>query len=131
MKDEMQESYFISADFFSYFDNVSPVMWKDPTILGVTALNENGVNSNQFYPCKDRRATYYLVHVFRRDIMSIGAWMITSDVWIRYDRKWCKYSMLQWIRKKEHRKGQACIIPQVNMIGGISSPRYRELFHSY
>ena len=31
-------------------------MWKDPTILGITAFNENGANSNKFLPCN-----YYFV----------------------------------------------------------------------
>ncbi|KNB46034.1 alpha-mannosyl-glycoprotein 2-beta-n-acetylglucosaminyltransferase-like protein [Blastocystis sp. subtype 4] len=102
----IEEQYLISADFFSYFDNISPVMWKDPTILGITAFNENGAKSNKFLP----------FHVFRSDFMSMGAWLLTSKVWIRYDRKWCPHSMLKWIRLKENRKDQACIIPQVHMI---------------
>ena len=42
----------VSADFFSYFDNISPVMWKDSSILSITALNEYPVKSSKSMPCK-------------------------------------------------------------------------------
>lgn len=32
----------MAPDFFSYFDNTAPLLWKDPTLFCISAWNDNG-----------------------------------------------------------------------------------------
>ena len=96
----------ISADFFSYFTEVSKKLDDDETLFTVSAWNDNG--QRQFV--KDSKALY------RTDVFPGLGWMMTSKLWEELGPQWPLAFWDEWLRKPEIRKDRSCIFPEMNRV---------------
>ncbi|GAB5354883.1 hypothetical protein AAMO2058_000157900 [Amorphochlora amoebiformis] len=91
-------------DFFDYFQATSKLFEKDPSIMCVSAWNENG----QAEFAKDSGTLH------RTDVFPDYAWMIDADFWREVKTDWPQHGDWKaWIRTRDKSKGRSCVIPEV------------------
>ena len=102
-----------------------PLLARDPTLLAVSAYNDNGKRS---LVDPDRHANRLL----RSDFFPGLGWMLSRRIWDdgRFDQKWPDAYWDDWLRESDQRKGRQVIRPEVSRTfhfgsrGGASSNQY-------
>eukprot|EP00397_Hematodinium_sp_SG-2012_P020870 GEMP01021529.1.p1 GENE.GEMP01021529.1~~GEMP01021529.1.p1 ORF type:complete len:470 (+),score=92.71 GEMP01021529.1:108-1517(+) len=100
----LEDDLKISDDFFDYFSAFLPVLQSDPTLLCVSAWNDNG------FPdvAVDHNMAY------RTDVFPGLGWMITKKVFDGIKDKWPEAYWDEYMRDPDVRQGRQCIRPEVN-----------------
>ena len=94
----------IAPDFFDYFSAAGGLLYEDPTLLCVSAWNDNG----------QRGKVLDAEKLYRSDFFPGLGWMMTSDLWSELRSKWPKGYWDDWLRLPENRRGRAIIRPEVS-----------------
>jgi len=68
----------IAPDFFNYFEATLPLLRQDPSIMCVSAWNDNG--KSQFISDPEK--------LYRSDFFPGLGWMMTKELWDELDEKW-------------------------------------------
>ncbi|KJE97045.1 mannoside acetylglucosaminyltransferase 1, variant 1 [Capsaspora owczarzaki ATCC 30864] len=104
----VEEDLEVSPDFLSYFSHTMPLMEMDPTVLCVSAWNDNGYKHVSQDPSM----------LYRTDFFPGLGWMLSRALWNEIMPKWppCCYgwSWDLWLREDSQRKGRQCIMPDVS-----------------
>lgn len=101
----LEEDLEIAPDFFVYFSATLPVLRGDPTLLCVSAYNDNGKAS----VVSDSE------RLLRTDMFPGLGWMLTRSLWLELGReRWARGYWDDWLREPQQRKGRACIRPEVS-----------------
>eukprot|EP00472_Partenskyella_glossopodia_P013304 CAMPEP_0197531380 /NCGR_PEP_ID=MMETSP1318-20131121/35375_1 /TAXON_ID=552666 /ORGANISM="Partenskyella glossopodia, Strain RCC365" /LENGTH=502 /DNA_ID=CAMNT_0043087573 /DNA_START=30 /DNA_END=1535 /DNA_ORIENTATION=+ len=108
----MDEYLDIAFDFFDYFQATASLLDSDPSIMCVSAWNENG----QADYAKDSGA------LLRTDIFPDFASMIDTDFWREIKSGWPATDWKQWLRNREGGKGSSCVIPEVCRVSARKKP---------
>ena len=96
----------ISPDFFQYFQSTMHLLLEDPTLICISAWNDNGKSSQI-----DVNAASLL---YRTDFFPGLGWMLTRKFWQELEPKWPKAFWDDWLRDESQRKGRSCIRPEVS-----------------
>ncbi|XP_019851894.1 PREDICTED: alpha-1,3-mannosyl-glycoprotein 2-beta-N-acetylglucosaminyltransferase-like, partial [Amphimedon queenslandica] len=96
----------VSSDFFTYMEATSPLLLSDPTLLCVSAWNDNGK--------KDLIDSSRNDLLYRSDFFPGLGWMLTADLWHELKPKWPSSYWDDWLRLNEQRKGRSCIRPEIS-----------------
>uniref|UniRef100_A0A8R1E352 Alpha-1,3-mannosyl-glycoprotein 2-beta-N-acetylglucosaminyltransferase n=1 Tax=Caenorhabditis japonica TaxID=281687 RepID=A0A8R1E352_CAEJA len=99
----------IAPDFFSYFSNTRYLLDMDPTLMCVTAWNDNGKPTTMDITDVTR--------LYRTDFLAGLGWMMTSRLWKEIGPKWPVMTWDDWLRNPLRRKGRQCIRPEVGRTG--------------
>jgi alpha-1,3-mannosyl-glycoprotein beta-1,2-N-acetylglucosaminyltransferase len=111
----------LAPDFFSYMKATYSLLLTDPSLMCVSAWNDNGkeplidVNRNDL--------------LYRTDFFPGLGWMLTADLWRELKPKWPASYWDDWLRKSEQRNGRSCIRPEISRSQtfgkvGISNGQY-------
>lgn len=100
----LEEDIEIAPDFFDYFKALSPILDNDPSLMCVSAWNDNGMK--QFV--QDPEALY------RSDFFPGLGWMMTRKFWNEVRSDWPLGFWDDWLREPQVRKGRACIRPEIS-----------------
>ena len=96
----------VAPDFFSYFTHTAPLLEADPTLLAVSAFNDNGQAAY--------RGAATALH--RSDFFPGLGWLLTRELWGELGSKWPNERGFwdDWLREPAQRKGRATIRPEVS-----------------
>ena len=100
IEDDME----IAPDFFNYFFSLAPLLHRDPSLLCVSAWNDNGMKPLVSDPEELRRTSVF---------PGLG-WMMTRALWEELKVKWPKGFWDDWLREPEQTRGRHCIHPAVS-----------------
>ena len=102
----LEEDIRVSTDFFAYFEAAAPLLESDPTLLCVSAFNDNGQDA---FP-GDPRALH------RSDFFPGLGWLLSRRLWDELGPKWPEARGFwdDWLRETPQRKGRASIRPEVS-----------------
>lgn len=94
----------VAPDFFDYFDALSPILDRDPTLFCVSAWNDNGkphlsLDSQQFH---------------RTDFFPGLGWMLTRSFWEEVEPMWPDSYWDDFLRSPAVTRGRQCIRPEVS-----------------
>lgn len=122
----------MAPDFFSYFDNTAPLLWKDSTLYCISAWNDNGQEGHVSEPgtlcfsfIDDYHHSSFLIiiphsslshsdRLYRSDFFPGLGWMMIKPVWEEYRTQWPPAYWDDWLRHPDRRHGRACIRPEVS-----------------
>uniref|UniRef100_A0A7S1UY43 alpha-1,3-mannosyl-glycoprotein 2-beta-N-acetylglucosaminyltransferase n=1 Tax=Grammatophora oceanica TaxID=210454 RepID=A0A7S1UY43_9STRA len=117
----LEEDLRIAPDFFSYMKATAPLLDSDPTLLAVSAFNDNGKKGL----VEDSR------RILRSDFFPGLGWMMTRDLWKReLATKWPDAFWDDWLREPAQRQGRHILRPEVSRTfhfgskGGASGNQY-------
>jgi hypothetical protein len=100
----LEEDLLVSVDFFHYMDYFEPFLATDPTLMCISAWNDNGFTGKVNDPTR-----VYRTHFFP----GLG-WLINKNIWTSIHDKWKIY----WddnIRNYEYKHdGRQCIYPEIS-----------------
>ena len=97
----LEEDIHISPDFFTYFEATSTILDEDPTLLAVSAYNDNG------HLVSDPN------RLLRSDFFPGLGWMMTRRLWVdELEAKWPSEFWDDWLREPDQRKGREVIRPE-------------------
>ncbi|ETO12620.1 mannoside acetylglucosaminyltransferase 1, partial [Reticulomyxa filosa] len=115
----LEDDLEVSCDFFDYFRHLTPVLHSDPTLLCVSAWNDNG----------QAPFVHNATVLYRTDVFPGLGWMLTSTMWKELAPKWPlafhetpfliikkKRFWDDWLREKAQTKDRSCIRPEVNRV---------------
>jgi len=102
----LEEDIEVSADFFDYFNATAWLLDQDPSLLCISAYNDNG----QGQYAGDPRAMH------RSDFFPGLGWLLSRRLWSELDAKWPEQHGFwdDWLREKPQRKDRASIRPEVS-----------------
>jgi alpha-1,3-mannosyl-glycoprotein beta-1,2-N-acetylglucosaminyltransferase len=101
----LEEDIDVAPDFFSYFKRLAPLLDTDPTLLCISAWNDNGM----------RAFVSDATQLYRSDFFPGLGWMITRKLWEEELRdKWPLGFWDDWLREPANRRGRNCIRPEIN-----------------
>jgi len=101
----LEEDLDISVDFFNYFAAMAPILDHDPSLLVVSAFNDNGIRGRVSDPTR----------VLRSDFFPGLGWMMTRRLWKdELETKWPSGYWDDWLREPEQRQGRHIIRPEVS-----------------
>jgi alpha-1,3-mannosyl-glycoprotein beta-1,2-N-acetylglucosaminyltransferase len=100
----LEEDLEISPDFFTYMAATQWLLWKDPTLMCVSAWNDNGSKKH----IKDHTKLY------RSNFFPGLGWMMRRELWNEWKHKWPPAYWDDWIREPQQRKERDCIRPEVS-----------------
>lgn len=96
----------ISPDFYEYFVATLPILRSDPSLLCVSAWNDNGKSGNI-----DENAADLL---YRTDFFPGLGWMLTKEIWAELSVKWARSYWDDWLREPQQRRDRSCIRPEIS-----------------
>ncbi|VEU37088.1 unnamed protein product [Pseudo-nitzschia multistriata] len=102
----LEEDIEVAPDFFSYMESTSTLLDTDPTLLAVSAFNDNG---HLKYGDPKR--------LLRSDFFPGLGWMMTRNLWTEeLQSKWPYKNGYwdDWLRETEQRKNRQIIRPEVS-----------------
>lgn len=102
IEDDME----IAPDFYEYFQRTRQIFDADPTLLCVSAWNDNGRR-----PLVGRSSQLY-----RSDCFPGLGWLLNRRVWNEMRDKWPKGFWDDWLREPQQRQGRSCIFPEINRV---------------
>jgi alpha-1,3-mannosyl-glycoprotein beta-1,2-N-acetylglucosaminyltransferase len=111
----LEEDLEIAPDFFNYFEAVTPLMNRDPSIYCVSAWNDHGQRGR----VKDNRALY------RTDVMPGLGWYLNSKIGLELAPKWPMTNWDDWMRLPGIKNGRSCIYPEVRACVGLCLAKTR------
>lgn len=117
----LEEDLHIAVDFFHYFAALAPILDGDPTLLAVSAFNDNGLQG------RVADAT----RVLRSDFFPGLGWMMTRRLWKEeLSLKWPRGYWDDWLREPDQRLGRHILRPEISRTyhfgtqGGASSNQF-------
>ena len=121
----LEEDLVIAPDFFELFAATKGLLDEDPSLLAVSAWNDNGRGS-----CVHRPDALY-----RSDFFPGLGWMMPLRIWDELGPIWPSAYWDDWLREPSRRKGRHTIRPEVCRtlhIGqrGVSNAQYSEFLNS-
>ncbi|PIO69688.1 GNT-I family protein [Teladorsagia circumcincta] len=105
----LEDDLDISIDFFEYFLATRYLLDRDPTLMCVSAWNDNGKAENI-----DREANTLL---YRSDFFPGLGWMMTSRLWRELQPKWPNGFWDDWLREPENRKMDMIVLTMCKTLG--------------
>ena len=102
LEDDME----LAPDFVDYFQAASGMFEKDPSVLCVSAWNDNGR--------KDLATDFRKLH--RTDCFPGLGWMLHRKLWEELRPNWPPLFWDDWMRLSYIRKRRSCIYPEVNRV---------------
>ena len=101
----LEEDLHIAPDFFDYFRAMTPILESDPSLLAVSAFNDNGFHN----AVADRS------RVLRSDFFPGLGWMLTRHLWTNeLQLKWPTGWWDDWLREPAQRQGRHILRPEVS-----------------
>lgn len=100
----LEEDIEIAPDFFSFMHATAPLLDSDPTLLAVSAFNDNGKEG----------IVGDVKRLVRSDFFPGLGWMIPRRIWDEIGPKWPDGWWDDWIREPEQRRGRQTIRPEVS-----------------
>lgn len=101
----LEEDLHIAKDFFDYFNATAPLLDSDPTLLAISAFNDNG----------KRQKVKNETRLLRSDFFPGLGWMMTRKLWqYELNVKWPKAYWDDWLREPQQRQGRHVIRPEVS-----------------
>ena len=102
----LEEDIEIAPDFWSYFTHTAPLLERDPTLLCVSAFNDNGQGTYRGDPAALHRSDFF---------PGLG-WLLTRKLWTELGPKWPNEKGFwdDWLREVPQRLGRASIRPEVS-----------------
>jgi alpha-1,3-mannosyl-glycoprotein beta-1,2-N-acetylglucosaminyltransferase len=121
----LEEDLQIAPDFFEYFAATKDLLDNDPTLLAVSAWNDNGFKTL----VEDNRVIY------RSDFFPGLGWMMTRKLWDELSVKWPRAYWDDWLREPKQRQNRHILRPEVCRtlhfgIHGVSNAQYSEYLES-
>jgi alpha-1,3-mannosyl-glycoprotein beta-1,2-N-acetylglucosaminyltransferase len=117
----LEEDLHVAPDFFDYFSATATWLDTDPSLLAVSAFNDNGLAHH----VKDA------TRVLRSDFFPGLGWMMTRKLWTdELQSKWPPGYWDDWLREPQQRKGRHILRPEVSRTfhfgtqGGASSNQF-------
>jgi alpha-1,3-mannosyl-glycoprotein beta-1,2-N-acetylglucosaminyltransferase len=101
----LEEDLHTAEDFFEYFAAMAPILDIDPTLLAVSAFNDNGYEGKVLQP--DR--------VLRSDFFPGLGWMMTRKLWEEeLQHKWPQGYWDDWLREPAQRQNRHILRPEIS-----------------
>lgn len=100
----VEEDMEVAIDFFNYFDALAPVLINDPTLLCVSAWNDNG-KANLVSDASQ---------LHRTDFFPGLGWMLTRQLWDELRPNWPAQFWDDWLREPAQSRGRHCIRPEIS-----------------
>ena len=105
----LEDDLEVAPDFFGYFSALIPVLLADPTLLSVSAWNDNG--QEKFVDGGDA------AEVLRSDFFPGLGWVLTRELWNEFGGTRASFApggyWDDWMRLPEQRKGRHVLRPEV------------------
>eukprot|EP01059_Diplonema_ambulator_P011591 TRINITY_DN21590_c0_g1_i1.p1 TRINITY_DN21590_c0_g1~~TRINITY_DN21590_c0_g1_i1.p1 ORF type:complete len:465 (+),score=162.84 TRINITY_DN21590_c0_g1_i1:675-2069(+) len=123
----LEEDIEVAGDFFSYMKAASPLLDKDDTLFCVSAWNDNG----------KAELVQSSTALYRTDFFPGLGWMFARSFWEEFGPIWPQGFWDDWLRQPKHRKGRACIRPEVPRSfmwcdeGGVSKGQFCRQYLSH
>jgi hypothetical protein len=99
----LEEDIEVAGDFLSYMAAHAPLFALDPSLLCVSAWNDNG----KWQLAGD------VAKVYRSDFFPGMGWMAPRSLFEELRPKWPLGFWDDWLRQPRHRKGRHCLRPEV------------------
>ncbi|XP_066962133.1 protein O-linked-mannose beta-1,2-N-acetylglucosaminyltransferase 1-like [Macrobrachium rosenbergii] len=103
----LEEDLFVASDFYSYFEQLGPLMDRDPTLYCISAWNDLGTVSTASDPTV----------VLRSETMAGLGWLLTRRIYEEIIVKWPAHDKFadwdMWMRLQDQRRGRECLLPEV------------------
>ena len=115
----LEDDIEIAPDFFSYFEALTPILESDPSLLCVSAWNDNGIESLS----KNNSQLH------RTDFFPGLGWMLTRALWNELKDKWPSIYWDDWMRREEQTLGRQCIRPEVSRTSNFGKNGASQSFH--
>jgi len=96
----------VSPDFYEYFLATLPLLRQDPSLLCVSAWNDNGKAGLIDEEAVDK--------LYRTDFFPGLGWMMTSETWSELGVKWPRSYWDDWLREPVQRRDRSCIRPEIS-----------------
>lgn len=123
----LEEDLHTADDFFDYFAAMAPILDADPTLLAVSAFNDNGYQGTVQKP--DR--------VLRSDFFPGLGWMMTRRLWDEeLQHKWPQGYWDDWLREPAQRQNRHILRPEISRTfhfgvkGGASGNQFGDRLNS-
>jgi alpha-1,3-mannosyl-glycoprotein beta-1,2-N-acetylglucosaminyltransferase len=121
----LEEDLLIAPDFFELFTATAPMLDTDPTLLAVSAWNDNGMQGMVRDPAQ----------LYRSDFFPGLGWMMPRRIWDELGPKWPRAYWDDWLREPKQRQGRHIIRPEICRtfhIGqkGVSNAQYSTYLNS-
>lgn len=100
----VEDDLLFSPDFYEYFSTASPVLELDPTVLSVSAWNDNGF-----------KGKVNNVHCLQRTDFFPGlGWLLSRDLYVNeLEMKWPTEHWDHWLRSYDVNRGREIVHPEV------------------
>lgn len=100
----LEEDIRVAPDFFSYMQAMANLLDTDPTLLAVSAFNDNG-----------HHGTHDPQRLLRSDFFPGLGWMMTRTLWkSELQSKWPEGYWDDWLRDPTQRQGRQIIRPEIS-----------------
>jgi alpha-1,3-mannosyl-glycoprotein beta-1,2-N-acetylglucosaminyltransferase len=100
----LEEDLRIAPDFFEYFEATAPLLDRDPTLLAVSAFNDNGFQGQVADPKR----------LLRSDFFPGLGFSFTRNTWVSdIGPKWPGGYWDDWLREPAQRQGRQFIRPEI------------------
>lgn len=109
----LEEDIEIAPDFFAYLHATAPLLDSDPSLLAVSAFNDNG----------KKGIVGDVSRLVRSDFFPGLGWMICRRMWSELESKWPDGYWDDWLREPQQRKGRQIIRPEVSRTFHFGSDR--------
>uniref|UniRef100_UPI0037E9B4C5 alpha-1,3-mannosyl-glycoprotein 2-beta-N-acetylglucosaminyltransferase b n=1 Tax=Semicossyphus pulcher TaxID=241346 RepID=UPI0037E9B4C5 len=96
----------VAPDFFEYFRALYPILRSDPSLLCVSAWNDNGRDA-LVDPSKAEL-------LYRTDFFPGLGWMLLKEMWDELEPKWPSAFWDDWMRQPEQKKDRSCVRPEIS-----------------
>mmetsp|Transcript_2333 Transcript_2333/g.5368 ORF Transcript_2333/g.5368 Transcript_2333/m.5368 type:complete len:580 (+) Transcript_2333:255-1994(+) len=100
----LEEDIEVAPDFFSFMHATAPLLDSDPTLLAVSAFNDNGKEG----------IVGDVSRLVRTDFFGGLGWMMPRRIWDEIGPKWPDGYWDDWLREPEQRQGRQTIRPEVS-----------------
>ena len=100
----LEEDIEIAPDFFCYLSSLTYLLDRDPTLLAVSAFNDNGGSDHASDPLR----------LLRSDFFPGLGWMMTGKVWEEIGPQWPEGWWDDWMREPNVRRGRQIVRPEVS-----------------
>ncbi|KAK7080810.1 Protein O-linked-mannose beta-1,2-N-acetylglucosaminyltransferase 1 [Halocaridina rubra] len=103
----LEEDLYVAEDFYSYFNQVTPLLEQDQSLYCASAWNDLSTVKTASNPTV----------VLRSETMAGLGWVLTKRLFQEIMPKWPAYDEFadwdMWMRLPEQRKGRECLVPEV------------------
>ena len=100
----LEEDIEVAPDFFSFMHATAPLLDSDPTLLAVSAFNDNGKEG----------IVGDVGRLVVSDFFPGLGWMMPRRIWNEIGPKWPDAYWDDWLREPEQRQGRQTIRPEVS-----------------